>query len=366
MILGATALAVLAAAETPPAAPSGSSLPVNDGRYDLRAVDEFLEGSLDRISGGCALILIQDGEVIYRKAFGNFTTDRVVPIASATKAISGGVIMALVDRGKISLDDRALKFLPTFTGDKSGITIRQMFSHTSGLNHRPFYDRDGSCDTLAEAAEKIGGIEMLSEPGQLLHYCNQGMQAAGRIAEIVTGKTWVEVFEETIGRPCEMNSTDYYAAGVTDNPIVAGGARTNIDDFGNYVWMVANRGVFKGTRVLSEAAVAEMLRNQTGDAPVGRHPYTPYGKCHFRYSIGWWIENMDSETGEAFEVSSGGAFGCQPFIDVKRNLAGVFLPFHRAARRIPLDLGYNEASVVYFELKDLIQEIIPVKADVKR
>jgi CubicO group peptidase (beta-lactamase class C family) len=202
---------------------------------------------------------------------------------------------------------------------------------------------------------------MLSEPGQLLHYCNQGMQAAGRIAEIAAGKKWVEILEEAIGGPCQMGSTDYYAAGVTDNPIVAGGARTNIDDFGNYVWMVANRGIFKGRRVLSEAAAAEMLRNQTGDAPVGRHPYTPYGRSNYRYSIGWWIEAMDPDTGEAFEVSSGGAFGCQPFIDVKRNLAGVFLPFHRASMRIPLDLGYNEASLVYFELKEIIKDIIPEK-----
>jgi CubicO group peptidase (beta-lactamase class C family) len=169
IVLGAAALAALAIpavapnavaaeAETPPAAPSGPSLPVNLGRYDLGAVDELLEGSLETLRQGCALILIQDGEIVYRKAFGSFTPDRVVPVASATKAISGGVIMALVDRGKLGLDDRAVKYLPGFSGDKSAITIRQMFSHTSGLNHRPFYDRDGSCNTLAEAAEKIGGI----------------------------------------------------------------------------------------------------------------------------------------------------------------------------------------------------------------
>jgi CubicO group peptidase (beta-lactamase class C family) len=41
--------------------------------------------------------------------------------------------MALVDAGKISLDDPASQYLPYFTGKKAEITIRQMFSHTHGL-----------------------------------------------------------------------------------------------------------------------------------------------------------------------------------------------------------------------------------------
>ena len=80
-----------------------------------------------------ALVLIKDDKVIYRKSFGSHTADKVVPVASASKWLSGALIMTLVDEGKLSLDDTVSKYLPEFGGEKSNITIRHLFSHTSGL-----------------------------------------------------------------------------------------------------------------------------------------------------------------------------------------------------------------------------------------
>jgi CubicO group peptidase (beta-lactamase class C family) len=312
--------------------------------------------------------MIQNGVIIYRKAFGEgWTPERVVPIASATKAISGGIIMALVDEGKIRLDDKASLYLSSFTGDKADITIRQMFSHTSGLDFLPRFDfGKGVPETLQQAAMLIGArVPLIAEPGTVLHYGNQAIQAVGAIAEIVTGKPWAEIFEEQIKGPINMAGTTY---GPSKNPVVAGGAYSNVDDFGNYVWMLMNDGVFQGKRILSTASVEEMLEDQSGPVPSKRHPWKSYRQFseimpRSHYGIGWWIEEWEAEGGRAIEASSGGAFGCQPFVDRRRGLCGVYLPLGHT--RTPTGEGdfYNDASRVYLEVEQIIKEIVPVAND---
>jgi dienelactone hydrolase len=189
------------------------------------------------------------------------------------------------------------------------------------------------------------------------------MQLAGHIATIATGKLWEQLFREKVGDPCEMKSTDYYAFGPTQNPNVAGSVQTCLDDYGNIVTMLLAKGVFKGRRVLSEAAVAEMFRNQTGDVPIRRQPYQPYHEADpraatWRYGIGCWLEEMDPVTGVATRASSGGAFGCQPFVDFGQGLAGVYLPYCRNMKR-GAQGAYNEATVVYLELKPVIAAARP-------
>ena len=335
-------------------------------RYNFSRLDQFLEQSLPRLSGGCAFILIQGDRVIHRKAYGTFTPEKVAPIASSSKWISGGVIMALVDAGKISLDDPASKYFPYFTGKKAGITIRQMFSHTHGLARGDArnYLHDPTL-TMDEAVRGIAKYDLIADPGTALYYAGVGMQAAGRICEIETGKPWVEIFRETIGDPLEMNSTDYFALGPTKNPDVAGAVRTCVDNYGKYLTMLLNRGVYKGKRILSEQAVTTMLSNQSGCLPILKHPYDVLdivdpALAKAPYGIGCWLDDFDPKTGKTTQITSGGGFGCMPILDLKRNVAGVLLPYNRAWKVDDKGRRYNDAHRVYYEAKAIINEILDV------
>jgi predicted dienelactone hydrolase/CubicO group peptidase (beta-lactamase class C family) len=338
--------------------------PSTDGRYDFSRLDDFLDKSTPRLGGGCAFILIQGDRVIHRNAYGAFTPEKVAPIASASKWISGGVIMALVDAGNISLDDPASQHLSYFTGKKASITIRQMFSHTHGLvrgDARNFLHDPTLC--MDEAVRGIAEYDLIADPGTALYYAGAGMQAAGRICEITTGKPWGQIFRETLGDPLEMNSTDYFALGPTENPDVAGAVRTCVDDYGNYLNMLLNRGVYKGKRVLSEKAVATMLSNQSGCLPILKHPYDALdivdpALAKAPYGIGCWLDDFDPKTGKTTQITSGGGFGCMPFLDLKRNVAGVLLPYNRAWKRDPKGRRYNEAPRVFYEAKAIINEIL--------
>ena len=336
-----------------------------DGRYDFSRLDQFLEESSPRLGGGCSFILIQGDRVIHHNAYGTFTPGKVVGIASSSKWISGGVIMALVDAGKISLNDPVSKYLPYFTGKKAGITIRQLFTHTHGLARGDArrYLHDPTL-TMDEAVRGIATYDLVADPGTALYYAGSGMQAAGRICELVTGKSWGQIFRKTIGDPLGMEHTDYFGiGGPTENPDVAGAVRTCVDDYGKYLTMLLNRGVYKGKRVLSEKAVETMLSNQSGCLPILKHPYDVLdivdpALAKSPYGIGCWLEDFDPKTGKTTAISSGGGFGCMPFLDLKRNVAGVLLPYNRAWKVDDKGRRYNDAHRVDFEARAILNEIL--------
>jgi CubicO group peptidase (beta-lactamase class C family) len=160
-----------------------------------------------------------------------------------------------------------------------------------------------------------------------------------------------------------MDSTDYFGLGPTKNPNVAGAVRTCVDDYGNYLTMLLGRGVYKGKRVLSEKAVTTMLSNQSGNLPILRHAYNSLDVIDPKlavapYGIGCWLEDFDRETGQTTAISSGGGFGCMPFLDLKRNVAGVLLPYNRKWRVDDKGRRYNDAHRVDFEARAIINEIL--------
>jgi CubicO group peptidase (beta-lactamase class C family) len=82
---------------------------------------------------GCSIWIAKGDRVLYEKSFGDATPDAEVFIASAGKWLSAAAILAVVDDGKLSLDDPAVKWLPEFGDDPKGkATLRQMFAHTTG------------------------------------------------------------------------------------------------------------------------------------------------------------------------------------------------------------------------------------------
>ncbi len=330
---------------------SASSSPVEPEKFDFSAVDKILEETAPRL-GGAALILIKDGKVIYRKAFGPYSVDKVVPIASASKWLSGAVIMSLVDEGKLSLDDPVSKYLPEFTDEKSSITVRQLFSHTSGLPPEAPC-RNNKRTTLESCAREIARLNLRSAPGEEFFYGGVSMHAGGRIAEVVSGKTWNQLFVDKLASPLGMSNTDFYAYGETANPRPEGDARSSADDYGRFLQMLLSGGEFGGQKVLSLQSVTEMHRDQTRGARIA---YTIYEKHadldpalpHARYGVGAWREKAD-ENGDLLEASSQGALGFSPWIDVRRNLAGVF----------SVQSSFSRVMPTYLKIKEEIRRVVP-------
>lgn len=332
--------------------------------YDFFAIDALLAQHAKDFNG-IALIVSQDGEIIYDNGFEGLDTDSVIPIASASKWLSGGCLLSVIDDTTLSLDTQISEYLDNYYGKKGEITLRQLFSHTSGIppsrgsGNKVFDKRI----TLEESVNIISDFDLIADPGTELWYGGFSMQVAGRIAEIAwlnqhnmnmtSGEAWMHLFNERIAKPLNMNHTDYHGLGETTNPRIAGSIQTSAKQYLNFLNMLLNKGRFNGKQILSEGSVSQMLMDQTRNATIMQSPWQDYDtlkpeNSETRYGIGCWLEEMNTTTGQGLEISSHGAFGFGPWIDREQNVSGVFSVYH-----------INQKTIsTYFDVKRILNQIL--------
>ena len=334
-----------------PNQPEGST-----GKYDFSSVDKFVMDNLAVYNNHVAILVAQNGEVIYNQQI-NMTNNTDLIIASASKWLSASVIMSLVDEHKLSLNDPIGKYLPIFNQyQKGNITIRQLFSLTAGFppdvsendfRTKPEYNRNL---TLEQAVDSIAvHSPLINTPGAAFNYCSTSMQIGGRIAEIVSGISWQTLFDQKIGNPCHM--TAQYLQTTTQNPLIAGGVHTTAQDYLNFLEMIVNKGNFNGTQVLSPESVATMELDQTNNAVIQTSPYlanfySPFPTMPVRYGIGNWRDEVDNN-GNAIETSSPGLFGVHPWQDSKHQIAGIIF-----TRTEP-----KKSTTISLQIRQMIRDI---------
>ncbi|RMH25151.1 MAG: class A beta-lactamase-related serine hydrolase [Planctomycetota bacterium] len=287
-----------------------------------------------------AALLIGDREgVLHESYYGSYRPSTVVPVASASKLLSGVAILTLADDGLLDLDAPVERYLPEeFASDavglKSTMTVRQMFAHISGL---PGDETSGVLSdttiTLAEAAAEIACCVPLEDvPGASFAYGGLSMQVGGRVAEVVSGRDWESFFVSAVGGPLGLDSIDYQGLGPTTNPRIAGGAQSNLRDYGRVMAMLLGGGEVDGVRVLGEQTVAEMMMDRTAGLPR-RSPPPPGGE-DYGYGFGGWVSRVDAD-GTTVGFTSPGAFGFTPWVDLERGIYGVIMI--EGSRQVVLD-----------------------------
>ncbi|MBS0557575.1 MAG: beta-lactamase family protein [Proteobacteria bacterium] len=320
--------------------------------YDFAPVTQQINALLARENlGGASLMVIQNGSVIDEQYFGTYTSATRIPIASASKWLSALAIERLVEKGQMSWSDTVGKYIPDAPADKLNITLSEMFSHTAG-----FPNADAAClgdhtnYTLATCATQILGMTLLYAPGTGFIYTGNAMQIGGRMAEIATGKSWDQIFQDEVTTPLGMSHTDFDTSSLqppyiaVNNPYVAGGVRSTLRDYANVVQMVVQQGLWNGVQYLTAADLADMQLDQTHGATIY---YSPDPVPYFGYGYGEWRDSVDAQ-GNAVQVSSTGKFGTSPWIDHTTGIAAVFLVFSQTDR-IPCDvhrLWMNVGNVI--------------------
>ncbi len=306
------------------------AVPIHDFSPVTAEMQTFVQTySLD----GASLRVNQAGNVVYRRAFGSYTLGTRVRIASASKWLSALTLARIVEKGQLRWSDTVGQYFPDVEPAKRGITLEQLFSHTSGLPGGDDTCMSNPLYTLATCANRIlQQSTMIGEPGKVFSYGGNSMQVAGRMAELATGKAWDDLFIDEMVTPLGLVATDFATSSTapgyvrTDNPRIAGGVRSTLEDYGRVVDMVLAEGCLdlridrtclSGRRFLTAATITYMARDRTvGTVDISRPPTsTGYG-----YGLGQWIDPSS-----ALIVSSPGAFGFTPWVDRTSGVAGVLL-----------------------------------------
>ena len=182
-------------------------------------VDDYIVSEMkNRRIPGLALAVVKNGEVIKAKGYGlanlelnvPVTPDSVFDLASITKPFTATAIMLLVEEGKVGLDEKINKYLPSAPEAWRHITVRHLLTHTAGLKHDFWPEFWGYSLThyptpqLFEAASKL---PLDFAPGERWQYSDQGYFLLGMIIENASGNRYQEFLAERIFDPLGMSAT---------------------------------------------------------------------------------------------------------------------------------------------------------------
>ncbi len=186
----------------------GSPTPVRgESGVGLEVFDRVMFDLLERhrIAGG-SLSIAKDGRLVYAKGFGWADIRNRVPagpqtlfgMASVSKAITGMTILALIDDGKLQLDDYAFRILDDLKPPPGArpdprtrdITIRQLLYHESGYTQQPnrqeaarLFRVDPADLTSEQTIRYMLGRPLDYDPGTEAHYSNFGFIILGQVIE---------------------------------------------------------------------------------------------------------------------------------------------------------------------------------------
>ncbi|MCP5109059.1 MAG: beta-lactamase family protein, partial [bacterium] len=182
-------------------------------------IDELLKRYHDYGYLNGAVLVVDNGNIIYKKAFGLADMELDVPlqidtkfnIYSCSKQFTAAAVMQLVELGKIKLQGKISDYLPYYpkeVGEK--ITIHQLLTHTHGIpdpdyNKMPM-DISGPAEEVLKT--RFSGTPTFAPGSQFRYSGLSGYMILGAIIEKVTGKSFEEVLTEKIFKPLNMkNST---------------------------------------------------------------------------------------------------------------------------------------------------------------
>jgi CubicO group peptidase (beta-lactamase class C family) len=130
-------------------------------------------------------------------------------IASVSKQFTAAAVMLLVDDDAIDLDDHIGHLLPGCSPQWRDLTLHQLLSHTSGLEHWndvPDFDvaRPGE---PVEFLERFAKVPLRSAPSRTWHYSSPGYLLAARVVEAICGAAYADFLTERILGPLGMAAT---------------------------------------------------------------------------------------------------------------------------------------------------------------
>jgi len=192
---------------------------------DLSArVDSLVNTLVKPGTPGCAIGVVKDGKILYKKTAGLSNLDYRIPVtdstvfnlASVSKQFTAYLVLLLEKEGKLNLDDTMQKYIPELKNYGHAITIRQLIHHTSGIpsndNLRMFAGL--SLEMPWDVEDEFGIIQAYQKlnfsPNEEHLYSNDNYYLLTRIIEKVTGKTFSQCMSEMVFEPLNMKTANIY------------------------------------------------------------------------------------------------------------------------------------------------------------
>lgn len=371
----------------------------------LERLSNFFKKQVDQgdIAGLIATVSRSNQTVYYKKigwmdleSSNSMNDDTIFMIASMTKPITAVAAMMLYEEGCFHLNTPISDFIPAFkvvqvytgfneqtneimlTPVQQEITIRHLFTHTSGLSYgwdpndpvdqlymqvQEKYKKGNIPFTNQALSAELPKLPLFFQPGSRWRY-SLSIDLIGAIIEIITGLSLEVFLKERIFEPLEMRDTGFYVPPVklsrvakiyekpdTDGELRwvqevkpvqeppsfcsgGGGLVSTIGDYALFCQMLVNGGEKNGVRFLSPKTMDLFAINQ---CPIVALPYfIEDGRNYnagYGYSLGTKVLMDVAQSGMAGSVGEfgwGGAFNTYFWIDPTEALYGLLMLQYRA------------------------------------
>ncbi|OZM73463.1 serine hydrolase [Amycolatopsis antarctica] len=261
--------------------------------HDGTVVDTFTTGSAVRYADAEGTELPPEQQVPMR-------ADTIFDMASISKLFTSIAVMQLVEQGGIDVEAPVATYLPEFgVNGKEAITVKQLLTHTSGLE--PFLNLWKDWPDKPSRIKAVMDVAPKTPPGSAYEYSDLNLITLGLMVERLTGSPLDAVVAERITGPLGMPDTGYNppaekldriaATEFTSDPPrglvrgevhdenawslggVAGhaGVFSTARDITVLGQAILNGGTYGGQRILGEEAVRSMLTNYNQQFPEDSH-----------------------------------------------------------------------------------------------
>ncbi|MFC6095700.1 serine hydrolase domain-containing protein [Flavobacterium qiangtangense] len=186
-----------------------------------KSLDLFFEKNWPNNSMNGGFLVAKNGQIIYEKYEGNsnFSKDEKIDqntpihIASVSKVLTATAVLRLIDREKLTLEDKVSSILPAFPYEE--ITIKMLLNHRSGLPNYAYFADDTKIWPRAKMLHNQDILDLLAKhkfglyfkPDRKFGYCNTNYAILALVIEKVTGKSYRTAMQEMIFEPLGMKNT---------------------------------------------------------------------------------------------------------------------------------------------------------------
>ena len=279
---------------------------------------------------GMAIVVVRNGDVVYRKAYGTRQLGSGKPVdentlfacASTTKAMTATAMGILVDQGKVKWDDPVIKYLPGFKLYDAYVTrdlrVRDLFLHNTGVGNTDFLwgNNTASSDEILDRMQYVHP----SYPYRAgFIYQNIFYLVAGKVIEKVSGQTWGDFLTANIFKPLGMDRTCTSITNLPDDnnshphvridsvitPILfdtadaigpAGSVRSSIKDITAWVKAMVDSSKYPSGRLVKPETWTELFRPQNFVDEGEFYPTARLTRPHWTtYGLGWFQQDYKGQ-----------------------------------------------------------------------
>jgi CubicO group peptidase (beta-lactamase class C family) len=209
-----------------PRAQAGDPTPLplqTDAALEAEVDDIFREHDSTH-SPGCAVAVVQEGQLVLSQGYGVANLDHRIPlrstsvfrIASVSKQFTAAAILLLAHDGVLALDDDVRRFIPELPEFDRTITIGDLIHHTSGLrDYLVLLTLSGV--PITDEITDTHVLDLLSRqedlnfpPGQEFLYSNTGYVLLAEIVRRASGESLRQYARERLFRPLGMQQTHFH------------------------------------------------------------------------------------------------------------------------------------------------------------